>query len=182
MNKATNPLASPHPSYYCIPSAAPGYPQAVGVPAALAKVKTKYRACLPQPSFDTGGHFHTDPRPEKYNIYFPPFRLNGTIMPRATTQGQHRPSPQGTIIQSLRGGVRSGQEATKMTVRSVTVRAAITRSAKYQSVSYEVTEHVDLAEGEDRDEAVKEIRQRLFASVDEVTMRGIVHVANQEVR
>jgi len=69
-----------------------------------------------------------------------------------------------------------------MTVRSITVKAGITRSAKYQSVSYEVTEQVELAEGEDRDEAVKEIRQRLFASVDEVTMRGIVRVANQGVR
>ena len=69
-----------------------------------------------------------------------------------------------------------------MTVRLITVKAGITRSAKYQSVSYEVTEQVELAEGEDRDEAVKEIRQRLFASVDEVTMRGIVRVANQGVR
>ena len=69
-----------------------------------------------------------------------------------------------------------------MTVRSVTVKAGITRSAKYQSVTFEVTEQVDLAEGEDQNEVVKEIRQRLFASVDVVTMRGIVRVANQEVR
>ena len=68
-----------------------------------------------------------------------------------------------------------------MTSRSVTVKAGITRSANYQSVTFEVVEHVDLAEGDNRDEVVKEIRQRLFADLDEFSMRGIVHVANQEV-
>lgn len=69
-----------------------------------------------------------------------------------------------------------------MTVRSVTVKAAITRSAKFQSVSLELTEQVDLEPGEDQDEIAKQIRRRLFAAADEATMRGIVHVTNQEVR
>lgn len=60
---------------------------------------------------------------------------------------------------------------------SVTVQAGITRSTNFQSVTFEITEQVDLEPGEDREEIVKEIRQRLFASADEVTPRGIVHVA-----
>ena len=45
-----------------------------------------------------------------------------------------------------------------MNIRSVTVKAGITRSANFQSVSYEITEQVDLTEGEDRDEVVNEMR------------------------
>ncbi len=69
-----------------------------------------------------------------------------------------------------------------MIVRSVTVTAGITRSAKFQSVSLEITERVDLEPGEDREETEKEIRKRRFTAIDEATMRGIVHIANQEVR
>ena len=69
-----------------------------------------------------------------------------------------------------------------MTVRSVTVRAAITRSANYQSITFEIAEQVDLAEGEDRDAVIKEVRQRLFTDVDEYTMRGIIHLGNKATR
>jgi len=46
----------------------------------------------------------------------------------------------------------------------------------------EITERVDLEPGEDREETEKEIRKRRFTAIDEATMRGIVHIANQEVR
>ena len=59
-----------------------------------------------------------------------------------------------------------------MKTEKITVAVSITRSYDYQSTRYELTEEVVLDEGDDRDQAILETRNRAYKEVMEATNKA----------